>query len=348
MKFAIGYQLPEPGEEPLVDIAREFLPHLAEVYFPWGDLPSGRAPLTSRRGYTDWSAQGRLESDLRAFREMGLRLDVLFNANCYGAYAVSRHLENQVISVMERLEAVAGGADVVTTTSLAVARTVKRNFPDVQVRASVNMRIGTIEAMEYVSGLFDAFHVRREHNRDLARLRELKAWSDAHGKRLYLLANSGCLADCPGQTFHDNLVAHEREIDETVNIPDWTPHVCWNWYADRAHWATILQGTWIRPEDLGAYEGLFDVVKLATRMHARPRAVISAYAARRWRGNLLELLEPGFAPAFAPYILDNERFPPEWFRRVSTCGRRCHRCAYCREVLDQVLVRAPEQAPSAP
>ena len=323
MKFAVGYQLPEPGEEPFVEVVRDF------------------------RGYTDWTGQARLEADLRALREMGVKLDLLFNANCYGRHAVSRYLENQVVSVLEHLGERVGGADTVTTTSLAVARTVKRHFPAVAVRASVNIRIGTIPAMSYVVGLFDGFCVQREHNRDLAHLRRLRAWADAHGKRLRMLANSGCLAFCPGQTFHDNLVAHEREIDETANIPGWTPHVCWNLYRDRANWPAVLQATWVRPEDLHHYDGLFDVVKLATRMHASPRLVIAAYAGRRWGGNLLELLEPGFAPAFAPRVLHNQRFPADWFERTSTCGRRCEQCDYCREVLERVAVSAAEPAGSA-
>ncbi len=346
MKFAVGYQLSEASEEPFVQLVRDFLPHVAEVYFPWADLPSGRAALTSRRGYTDWTGQHRLESDLRSLRELGVRLDLLFNANCYGARAASTYLENQVRSVLAHLESLVGGIETVTTTSLAVARTVKRHFPAVEVRASVNMRIGTIEAMRYVSGLFDGFHVQREHNRDLNYLRELKAWADQAGKRLYLLANSGCLAYCPGQTFHDNMVAHEAEIDETANLPGWTPHVCWHLYRDRANWPAVLQGSWVRPEDLHHYEGLFQTVKLATRMHARPRAVLAAYAGRRWRGNLLELLEPGFAPALAPFILENDRFPDDWFEQTSACERRCRRCSYCREVLAQVLVRAADALPA--
>lgn len=34
MKFAVGYQLPDEGEEPLVAIVRDFRDHIEEVYFP--------------------------------------------------------------------------------------------------------------------------------------------------------------------------------------------------------------------------------------------------------------------------------------------------------------------------
>jgi collagenase-like PrtC family protease len=339
IRFMVGYQLPEGDEESFAEIVRDYRDHVAEVYFPWGDQPSGRAPLAARRGYTDWSAQERLEEDLAALRGMGVGLDLLFNAACYGGMAASRFLANQVVSVIDHLGERVGGIRAVTTTSPAVAHAVKRQFQNIEVRASVNMRIGTVQGMRYLADLFDGYYVQREYNRDLARLRELKSWADGAGKRLYMLANSGCLAFCSGQTFHDNLVAHEREVDEVENIPDWTPHTCWRLLADRANWPFILQATWVRPEDLHHYEGLFGAVKLATRMHSSPRLVIGAYAARRHRGNLLDLLEPGFAPALAPYVLDNGKFPDDWFEHSTRCGRRCEQCGYCAQVLERILTR---------
>ncbi len=323
----------------MVEIIADYAEHIAEVYFPWADMPSGRAPLATRRGYTDWAAQRDLERDLVRLREMGVRLDLLFNAACYGGRAISEWLENQVRSVLDYLEAGVGGADIVTTTSPFVARTVKRYFPNVEVRASVNMRIGTIKGMQYLADVFDSYHVQREYNRDVAYLRELKAWADGAGKRLIMLVNSGCMIHCSGQSFHDNMVAHEAEIDECRNVTDWNAHTCWRFLQDPANRVSVLQNTWVRPEDLHHYEGLFEVVKLATRMHARPRAVIDAYVNRRFRGNLLDLMEPGFGPAFAPAIIDNTRFPEDWFERTSTCDRRCHDCDYCAGVLERVLVR---------
>ena len=338
MKFAIGYQLPQDDGESFVDLARDYRDHLAEVYFAWVGAASGRAAVGRQHGYVDWTAQPRMESDLRELRAMGLKLDILFNANCYGSHAVSRHLEGEVLSILEHLDRVAGGVQIVTTASPAVAHIVKTHFTDIEVRASVNMRIGTIEAMRYVAHLFDSYYIQRDVQRDIAYVKEVKAWCHAHGKGLCMLANSGCLRCCPGQTFHDNMVAHDAEIDETINLPGWTPHVCWNLYKDRANWPAVLQATWVRPEDLHHYDGLADVVKLATRMHAHPRMVVHAYTQGRCAGNLLDLLEPGHGPAFAPHLIDNSRFPTEWFDRTSACDRRCDRCGYCAAVLEAVLV----------
>jgi hypothetical protein len=339
MQFAVGYQLAEPDEESFVEIVREFRAHVPEVYFAWPGHASGRSPIgVGADGCVDPEAQERFEADLIALREMGVRLDVLFNANCYGGAAQSLALEREVGRVLERLLCLSGGEAVATTTSPAIAHKIKKRFPSVRTRASVNMRIGTVAGMQYLAELFDGFHVQREHNRNLAYLRELRTWADAHGKELHLLANSGCLWHCSGQTFHDNLVAHETEVSQCDNLPDFMPYTCWNYLRDKVHWPSILQATWIRPEDLHHYDGLFGVVKLATRLHERPHAVLRAYATRKFAGNLLDLFEPGYSPAFAPYAIDNERFPSDWFERTSTCDRCCDRCGYCRAVLHQVLV----------
>jgi hypothetical protein len=76
MKLAVGYQLSEDAEESFVDIVRDFSDEIEEVYFPWLDMPSGRAPLTNRRGFVHWDGQQKLEADLVAFKKMGVKLDL--------------------------------------------------------------------------------------------------------------------------------------------------------------------------------------------------------------------------------------------------------------------------------
>ena len=338
MKFAVGYQLPDEGEEPFVDIVRDCREHIEEVYFPWLDMPSGRSPMTSQNGLVDWEGQKRLEADLKTLRKMGINLDLLLNASCYGRLGFSRYLSNYVCSIIAHLQDLVG-LDAVTTMSPMIASAVKQHFPKVDVRASVNMRLGTVKAFQYVAHLFDSFCMQREFNRDLERVAELKKWCDANGKRLHMLANSGCLNFCSVQAFHDNLVAHETEVSETINVEERSPAMCWAFYGDRANWVSFLQNSWVRPEDVSNYAPWFSVMKLATRMHANPRRVIEAYARGRFAGNLPDLLEPGHGPVFAPYVIDNSKFPSDWFARTSRCNKKCHECAYCSAVLKQVLVR---------
>ncbi len=343
MKFSIGYQLPEPDQQPFADLVADYRQQVEEVYFPWVGMASGRADISTTRGYTDWSTQQRLEADLLALRRMGLKLNLLFNANCHGGLGVSEHLQNQVLSVLDHLAETVGGADVVTTASPAVAHIIRQHIPQLHLRASVNMRIGTVAGMSQLADLFDSFYVQRDYNRDLTVLRRLKTWADKAGKAIHLLANSGCLAFCSSQTFHDNLVAHERDVDETRNIPDWTPTACWRLLKDPNNWPMIMQATWIRPEDVGHYEPLVGMMKLATRMHANPRLVIDAYARGQYRGNLLDLMEPGYGPALAPIVIDSRRLPTDWFQKTSSCGRICESCDYCRLALNGALVHGEQE-----
>ncbi len=339
MKFAVGYQLSEGDEMPFSAFLEDYRDSVSEVYFPWLDMPSGRSALATRHGHTDWTAQARLEDELRRIKGWGMKLDLLFNANCYGRLAMSEELRNHVGSILEHLEDAVGGVDIVTTTSPFIAEIVKKYFPTVDVRASVNMWIGTVKAMTYVSDLFDSFYVQREYNRDLDYIRELKEWCDANGKGLYLLANSGCFAYCTGHTYHDNLVAHEAEICETKNVEDFMPYTCWRCLKKRENWPMILQNNWIRPEDVHHYEGLIDTMKLATRMHARPQMVIDAYVRGSFWGNLADLCEPGFGPALSPYIIDNKALPEDFFEVTSRCRKACHTCHYCRDALEKALLR---------
>ena len=342
MKFAVGFQLHQPGEEPFSRLVADYREHISEVFFSWQDMPSGRGGVTATHGYTDWSAQSRTEAELKAMKDMGIKLDLLFNGNCYGAYALSEKLANRVCSVLEHLDAIGCTVDIITTTSLAIAHTVKKHFPGVEVRASVNMKIGTVKGMEYVADLFDSYYVQRDYNRDLQHLKMLKAWADENGKKLILLANSGCFAHCSGQIFHDNNVAHEAEICEMQNLKDFNPYVCWRQLEKRENWVKILQNTWIRPEDVHNYEGIVDTMKLATRMHQLPGLVIDAYCRRRFIGNTLDLFEPGFGRALAPFVMDNAAFPEDWFRQTSTCNKLCHQCGYCQSVLEKILVSTEE------
>ena len=343
MRFALGYQLPDEDRPPFPALVEEFRDHVAEVYFPWLDLPTGRSPLL-RPGDPDRQAvQAQLEEDLVALRRLGVKLDLLLNASCYGRDAYSlAHVERVSAIIAHLIDLV--GLDIVTTMSPLIAEMVKRRFPGVEVRASINMRLGSVRSLEYVAHLFDSYHVQRECNRDLDLLRDLHAWAQANGKHLIMLANSGCLRSCSVQTFHDNLVSHEAEAAELDCVPADAPALCWSYLRDRRHWVRFLQNTWVRPEDLHHYDPLFPVVKLATRMHADPRRVLRAYASQRCDGSLPDLFEPGHGPLFAPFIIDNRRFPDDWFARTTACGQRCEHCDYCAFVLAQVLVPAASLA----
>ena len=336
-RLSVGYQ--HNPEVPFSTYVRRYRDRIEEVYFAWVDQPSGRSVVGGSDGYFDYAAQSEMIGELQRIKGENVKLNLLFNGNCYGEEALSRTLAARIYSIIDYLCDMGVAPDGVTTTSPAIAFMIRERYDEIKLRASVNMRIGSVKGMQYVAHLFDGYCLAKECNRNLQLLRELKAYAEECGKHITLLANSGCFRDCSGQIFHDNLVAHEAGVAARKNI-DFLPYTCWNYLKDPKNHHCVLQNTWIRPEDLHHYEGLCDTVKLATRMHSLPGMVIDAYARERYSGNLLDLFEPGHGPALSPTVVDNDRFPADWFERTTSCDKACERCDYCRSMAERVFVRA--------
>lgn len=147
IKYEVGYQLTDACFS-FRDLIAEFVDYIDTVYFPWTQIATCRNAISNNKGHVNWMAQFILERDLRWLRDQGIKLNLLFNANCYGEQAVSKYLENQIQSVIEHLTMIGLRPEIVTTTSPAIARMLKKSHKDILVRASVNMRIGTVEGMQ--------------------------------------------------------------------------------------------------------------------------------------------------------------------------------------------------------
>lgn len=305
MKFSVG--LSTRADDSFINEIISQKANISEVYFSWGKTPSGRNDQTRSEGLTPWEAQAKQISDLKRLNAEGIKFNLLFNANCYGDKAQARSFFEEIGEIVEYVMNTFNLSSV-TTTSPLVGKFIKQNFSGVDVRASVNMGIGSVLGMEYVADVFDSFYVKRELNRDFNALKNLKKWCDANGKKMYLLCNSGCLNDCSAHTFHDNLVAHEEGASKMDNGYQFTG-VCKKYLSNKDHLPVLLSGTnYIRPEDVELYEGLVPAMKLATRVHENPQRILRAYIERKkFVGNMASLLEPNHAGTIYPYVLENEK-----------------------------------------
>ncbi len=305
MKFSVGYQLREQDDflESII-CCKECI---NEIYFSWGDFANGRNSQIKQSGMLPWEAQRKQEEDLKRLSGAGLRFNLLFNATCYGKDSQSRAFFEKIGETVDYIQHTVG-LQGVTTTSLLIARFIHNNFSGIDVRASVNMSIGSAEAMDYVKDLFDSFYLKRELNRDIKRILELKEWCNENGKEIYGLANSGCLNDCPAHVFHDNLVSHESEIAVMDNGYSFES-ICRRFLKSEENLGQLLDRmNFIRPEDVCHYEGVFPALKLATRVSPVPIRILKAYAEdHSYKGNVLDLLEPNHSGALYPKLVENEK-----------------------------------------
>ena len=328
---------------PFKETCAEFLPRIAEVFFAWPGVLSCRpAPVFTPE------VRERLFSDLRWARESGLRLDTLFNANCYGDEAISPELADFVSDTLRAMDREGLFPDVVTTTSPFVARVLRVRFPSVRIRASVNMRIHGTVGFDYCSDLFDEFYLSRERQRVLSYARNVAEWAKERGKLVGMQVNSGCLRECPFQTFHDNLHGHgdgRRPKDvETAKAFDFSFFRCKTHYAKGGDaLEDFIRATWIRPEDVHLWEEAgISLFKVAIRRHTHPVETLRAYAERSFDGNLPELMDPDHSAAFSPLVLDNKSFPEDWATSGvgAVCAGDCRHCGRCTEVFRKVTRRA--------
>ena len=216
-KYSIGYQMRgDYGDTDFPAMVDKYRDRISEVFFPMPGDSSGRPPIGSGSKKDIMELLAVFCKDLDALHEIGVPGVLLFNSACYGGNAVSYGLFNHV---KDSIEMVRKHIDLIalTTMSMPIAEFVKMNFKELPVRASVNMYLEDVGQMSLASRYFDGFYLGREANRDMARIKRIREWCDAHGKSLHLLANSGCLHHCPFKHFHLNASAHYRDLEKNAS-----------------------------------------------------------------------------------------------------------------------------------
>ena len=334
MLFSVGYQLRR--DNTLIDAILKNKNKISEVYFAWEDFPNGRNTLAnSDLGL--YEAREKQAEDFKRLFEEGIGFNLLLNGNCYGKNAQSRSFFFKIGDAADYLKE-KYSLSTVTTTSPLIAKFFKQNFPEIEVRASVNMEIGEVEGMDYISEYFDGFYLKREYNRDIEKIIFAREWCNKNSKKLYGLANSGCLNFCSAHIFHDNLVAHENEIAQMDNAYQFEGQ-CFDYLKQskkRENWLRLTN--FIRPEDVKLYEELFDGMKLATRVNSNPARIIDAYCKASFSGAVTELLEPNHSAVFYPTVIENKKIPETFGGKVLKCNKICDECGFCHEVQQTATV----------
>lgn len=161
------------------------------------------------------------------------------------------------------------------------------------------------------------------------------------GAQIVLLANEGCLPQCPYKGAHNAHVAmvnlglcEERTHEANREF------ACLKAFVE--HPAMLLASPYIRPEDAARYEGVADVLKVCGRTRGPEflRRVVRGYVEGRWDGNLLGMLD---AVGDASHLLhvENRSLPEDFLDRMDGCDQGCERCGACAPMLEKAFRRLP-------
>ena len=181
----------------------------------------------------------------------------------------------------------------------------------------------------------------RSLNRDLRRLEAVAAQvrRACPDMRLLLMANEGCLYQCPFKPAHDAHISlvNEGLCGERTFAVNRDFGCVQRMLSDPG---SLLASPFIRPEDLAQYAGLADGIKICGRNRGADflMRAVSAYADGRYAGNLLDLMDT-MGDLADRVRIPNPVLPPDFARRVTACDKRCSACGWCAEVMDAVAVR---------
>lgn len=181
----------------------------------------------------------------------------------------------------------------------------------------------------------------RSLNRDFERLREVsEALRRARpGLQLLLMANEGCLFQCPYKPAHDAHVAlvNEGLCGERTFAMNRDLGCVRRMLHDPG---AMAASPFIRPEDTDRYAGLVDGFKLCGRNRgpAFLTRAVRAYLERKHEGNLLDLMD-AMGDLADRVDIPNTAFPDDFFDHITTCDKDCARCGWCATLMERISTR---------
>jgi collagenase-like PrtC family protease len=154
-----------------------------------------------------------------------------------------------------------------------------------------------------------------------------------------LMANEGCLYQCPYKPAHD---AHVALVNEGL-CPDRTFAMNRDFGCVRrllVDTGAMLASPFIRPEDLHEYLGRADGIKLCGRNRGSRflMRAVTAYLDGTYAGNLLDLMD-AMGDLNDRVNIPNPALPDTFFRQVTTCDKDCLSCGRCAGLMDRIAMR---------
>ncbi|MFZ5516581.1 MAG: hypothetical protein ACOY90_08065 [Candidatus Zhuqueibacterota bacterium] len=282
------------------NLAEHYDRYIHEVYFPilMENVPSGRPMQPTHQ--------------LQEFLEASpFRLSVLINPVVF-----PRPVEEMTPAIIETLKNLCNSYRIqsVTLSNVTLAKNIRESIPRLRLTASVLMDIFSPNQLAMINGIFDTLVASSRIVRNLPALTLLR---ESFSGGIRLIVNEGCLPNCVFRT------QHFYEMGSKLPYPQ---SLCLDMLSQKP-WLR-LTGSWILPQHLHLYNGLFDTLKLAGRVTLQNpsyyREVLDAYIFRSRRSP--HRIGAGPASPRTPIEIGEE-----FFKQTLMCHKACHRCTVCED-----------------
>lgn len=294
-----------------------------------------------------WQLPDTSEVELREHIECchahGLRFNYMANAPSMGNREYDPSYRSKALSFLDRL--IDYGVDSFTIANPFIIDLIKREYPDVEVCASVVCGVDNVnKALFYEKMGVDRVTLSLDINRRFDLIERIKGNVKCD---LEVLTNQLCLLDCPYFHYHHTMFGYASLIDHEVEQRCDYPALLCNIKKLREP-VEIIKSPWIRPEDLRVYEECgVNYGKIVSRdMPANwllERA--EAYMQGKYEGNLYkivmsadaEILKKRYDLGDLDIKIENRLLDGLLDFFISDCRKECESCDYCDSVAERVL-----------
>jgi collagenase-like PrtC family protease len=223
---------------------------------------------------------------------LGREFSYVLNAPNMANLEFDPHIHRELLNYFKWLVDIE--VDTVHVSNPYLMEVILEQFPQLKVNASVICGICTPDmAAAYQQMGVSSLNVGLEVNRDFAALRAIRK---AVTVPLIIIPNLADLRQCPFRTYHYSMLGHTTQAK--------TPEKAWrSWAMDPCTMqcnekklsspVELIKSCFIRPEDLFYYDDYIDIYKLSGRHQNTPwiTRAATAYATRRYAGNLVDILD---------------------------------------------------------
>lgn len=227
----------------------------------------------------------------------GIKFNYLLNPLCMNNRDVIAEDHQKMIAFLDQLYE--GGIRWVTINSPYLLELIKNRYPDMKITIGLYAFINNVQqAMHWVAMGADELTMMPNYTRNFPGLRELLTTLRTYDVNIRIIANNGCLHECPFCVAHGSSTA-ASSADGDESRDKYFDYNLINCYSRKINNPTnLIASDWIRPEDQKYYDELCKetgndrlILKIVERTKPTEFLInaIDAYLKERYDGNLVDL-----------------------------------------------------------
>ncbi|MCD8011082.1 MAG: hypothetical protein LUF34_10040 [Lachnospiraceae bacterium] len=240
----------------------------------------------------------QIEQYNRRCQAMGIHLNYLLNPLTLNNQDVVAQEHRELMKFVGILRDI--GIEWITVCSPYLLNLVKKQFPHMKVTVGVYAYVGSLsKAKSWIDMGADEITLTESCTRNFAFLERILKMYCKREVNFRLIANNGCLHECPYALNHAGTVSASSRSGDSSRRGYYDVSLVGCYSRKLSKPANMIASDWIRPEDLHFYEELCEktgnnrlIIKLVERTKSTKflKNVLDAYLQEKYERNLLDLM----------------------------------------------------------